>query len=167
MSPSYRRTCLGVALALAALPTLWAGPEYPAKGPDIYDVHADGAAQVDSAVASATAGNKRILLVFGANWCIWCRRLHAFFDKNPAVNKALREFIVVDIDVNRRNGVNRNAAIVAKYRVPIDEGIPAIAVLDSGGRLLSLKDTGELEDGDAYGEAKVLAFLAAWAPPAH
>lgn len=167
MTLNLRRACLGIALAVAVLPALWAYPEYPNKGPDIYDVHADGAAQVDSAVASATAGHKRILLVFGANWCIWCRRLHAVFEKDPTVNKALREFIVVDIDVNKRNGVNRNAAIVTKYGVPIDAGIPAIAVLDSGGRLLSLKDTGELEDGDGYSQNKMLAFLATWVPPAH
>ncbi|HEY1763426.1 MAG TPA: thioredoxin family protein [Opitutaceae bacterium] len=167
MSSFLRRTCLGIALALAAWPALGSAAEYPAKGPDIYDVRADGSTQVDSAVASATLGNKRILLVFGANWCIWCRRLHAVFEKDPAVSKSLRDFVVVEIDVNKRAGVNRNAAVVSKYGVPIDAGIPAVAVLDSSGRLLNLKDTGELEDGDGYSRAKILAFLASWAPPAH
>ena len=60
---------------LAATVTLRAEPEYPKMGPDLYDVQADGTAQIAAAVAQAKAGHKHVLVKLGANWCIWCRRL--------------------------------------------------------------------------------------------
>ncbi len=137
-------------------------------GPDVYDAHADGSEQVASAVIRASAEHKRVLVVFGANWCIWCHRLHATFDTNPAVAKALSEgFVVVDVDVNTRHGVKRNADVNARYGNPIQFGLPVLVVLDSDGSQLCIKDSGELEEGPGHSPAKITAFLAHWAPPAH
>jgi thiol:disulfide interchange protein len=141
-------------------------PEYPKMGADIFDPHSNGQALIDAAVAKAAAENKRVILDFGANWCIWCRRLHTTFETDPAVAKALHDgFIVVMIDVNTRNGVDRNKDVISKYD-PALEGIPALAVLDSTGKELTIKDSGELEEGDHHSPAKITAFLARWAPPA-
>jgi thiol:disulfide interchange protein len=164
---------LHLSLALAALSLvpaqgLRADPEYPKMGPDIYDVHADGSAQVSAAIITAAAEHKRVLLVFGANWCIWCHRLHSTFEANPEIAQALdRGFVVVDIDVNARKGEQRNADVVARYGNPIEHGIPVLVVLAADGKQLTTKDSGELEDGEGHSPAKILAFLAAWAPPAH
>jgi thiol:disulfide interchange protein len=154
------------ALAILQATSLYSNPEYPAKGPDIFDVHADGTAQVTAALARATAEHKRVLLDFGANWCIWCRRLHSTFETDPAVSRALNQgFVVVMIDVNTRKGEKRNAAVNEKYGDPIVHGIPVLVVLDSDGKQLTTKDSGELEEGDGHSPAKIRAFLAAWAPP--
>jgi thiol:disulfide interchange protein len=165
-----RRFALAAALvALVVLPRspLRAESEYPAMGPDIYDVHADGSAQVGEALARAAADHKRVILVFGANWCIWCRRLHATFENDPRVSAALaKDFIVVRIDINARHGKARNAALNDKYGNPIEHGIPVLVVLDSDGKQLTTKDSGELEDGNGHSPAKILEFLSAWAPTA-
>jgi thioredoxin-related protein len=124
MSPSFRRRSLGIVLFFAGFLPARSAPEYPAKGPDIYDVHADGSAQVASAVAAAAGSNKRVIVVFGANWCIWCRRLHGELTKNPAVTKALNEFVVVEVDVNTRNGVNRNAVSLRPTAFRSARGFP-------------------------------------------
>ena len=109
-----------------------------------------------------------MILDFGANWCIWCHRLHGTFESDAAVSKALDTgFVVVMVDVNTRNGTKRNADLNLKYGNPIEHGIPVLVVLDSDGKQLTTKDTGELEDGEGHSPAKILAFLAAWAPPAH
>ena len=153
-----------LALALVALP-LSAAPEYPKMGPDVYDTQADGTAQIAAALGRAAAGQKHVLLVFGANWCIWCRRLHATFQDDPKVASLLHaRFEVVLIDVNTRGGEKRNAAVNQRYGNPIAKGLPVLVVLDATGRQLITKDSGELEDGDKHDPAKVLAFLAAWAP---
>ncbi len=157
-------------IAFAALkPTgLRADPEYPAKGPDVYDTHADGGDQIAAALGRAAAEHKRVLIDFGANWCIWCRRLHATFESDPSVSGALnRGFVVVMIDVNTRNGVKRNARVNERFGNPISHGIPVLVVLDSDGKQLTTKDSGELEEGDGYSPAKIIAFLAQWAPPGH
>jgi thiol:disulfide interchange protein len=168
MTPFPRLASLGIAvLAILAAPPLPAASEYPSMGPDVYDVHADGKAQVAAALGRAAVEHKRVLLVFGANWCIWCHRLHSTLENNPDVARALRrDFILVDIDVNTRNGINRNADVKARYGNPTEHGIPVLVVLDPNGRQLTTKDSGELEEGGGHSPAKILAFLAAWAPPA-
>jgi|CZKI01.1.fsa_nt_gi thiol:disulfide interchange protein len=165
----FRRAILGLAAlaALAAAP-LRADPEYPKMGPDIYDVHADGAAQIAAALSQAAAEHKRVIVDLGANWCIWCRRLHSTFEGDPAVASALKKaFVVVLVDVNTRRGVKRNADVNARYGNPIEHGIPVLVVLDSDGRQLTTKDTGELEEGGGHRPVKITAFLAAWAPSGH
>ncbi|HEY5229001.1 MAG TPA: thioredoxin family protein [Opitutaceae bacterium] len=156
------------ALAFATTATLRSASEYPKMGPDIYDVHADGEAQVAAAVSLAAGSNKVVLVEIGANWCIWCRRLHTVFETDPDVAKALKDgYVVVLIDVNRRNGENRNAGLNARLGNPSANGIPDIVLLDSSGKPLMTKDTSELEDGDNYSIPKIKAFLAEWAPKAH
>jgi thiol-disulfide isomerase/thioredoxin len=160
-------------LAFAALALLIAAPisaesEYPKMGPDIYDVRADGGTLVGDALRRASAEHKRVVVDMGANWCIWCRRLHATFEGDSSVAAALqRGFVVVMVDVNTRNGTKRNAGLVERYGNPTSHGIPVLVVLGSDGKQLTTKDTGELEDGAGHSPAKILQFLAAWAPASH
>jgi thiol:disulfide interchange protein len=157
---------LGVSLALT-LPARAADPEYPKMGPDIFDTKASAEADISAALARARAEHKRVILDFGANWCIWCRRLHATFESDPAVSASLRRsFIVVMVDVNTRRGEKRNAAVVARYGNPVRLGLPVLVVLDQDGSPLTTKDSGELEDGEGHSPAKITAFLASWAPSA-
>ena len=153
---------------LAATALLHAEPEYPKMGPDLYDPKSDGTAQIIIALTQARAENKNVLLMFGANWCIWCRRLHDTFETNPAVAKALNEnFVLVLVDVNMRHGIKRNFDINERYGNPIKEGLPVLVVLDSRGKQLTTQETGALEDGkEAHDPTKVLAFLQQWAPRA-
>ena len=156
-------------LLLLAAAVLRAEPEYPKQGPDIYDIQADGAALIRSAEQQAQAGHKHILLDFGANWCPWCHALHRTFTTDDAVRRRLAaDYVLVMIDVNKRHGPARNAAVNDQYGNPIRLGLPVLVVLDADGRPLATQETGALEKGDgtvAHDPAKVLAFLARWAPP--
>jgi thioredoxin-related protein len=169
MKPSPTRLILALsAFAVVSAAGLRADPEYPKMGPDVYDVRADGSAQIATALATAAVVHKRVIVVFGANWCIWCHRLSATFENDPVVARGLaKDFIVVKVDVNTRNGTKRNAATNEKYGNPIQNGIPVLVVLDSDGKQLTTKDSGELEEGDGHSPAKIIAFLSGWAPPAH
>ncbi len=152
-------------LALILYPALRAAPEYPKIGPDIYDPKSDGDAQIVAALATAKAEHKNVLLMLGANWCIWCHRLHSAFENEPSVKKALRDnYVLVLVDSNWRNGVKRNHAINLRYDNPLKEGLPVLVVLDPDGKKLTLQETGALEEGAIHSPAKVNAFLAQWAP---
>jgi thiol:disulfide interchange protein len=153
-------------LLLAAAPGYSAEPEYPKQGPDIYDREADGTVQIATALKQAKAEHKRVLLKLGANWCVWCHRLSSTFHQDPAVAQALaRDFVLVLIDVNHRDGRKRNDAVNEKYGNPVQHGLPVLLVLDADGHLLTTQETGALEDGGkAHDPAKILAFLKAWAP---
>src|SRR4051812_46399202 len=107
--------------------SLHAAPEYPQMGPDVYDAKADGKAQIAAALAKAADAHKRVLVVFGANWCVWCHRLHGTFESDAKVAAALRaNYEVVRIDVNTRHGEKRNADVEARYGNPTKEGLPVL-----------------------------------------
>ncbi len=151
---------------LGATAILHAEPEYPKQGPDIYDREADGAAQIATALVQAKAGHKHVLVDFGANWCVWCHRLHHAFETDAGVAKALQEnYVLVLVDVNHRDGKKRNDAVNERYGDPVKEGLPVLVVLDANGNQLTTQETGALEDGRAaHDPAKVIAFLQRWAP---
>lgn len=161
------RTRLLLVLLLATA-SLLAGPEYPQHGPDVYDPQADGSALVSEALRQAKAEHKRVLLDFGANWCPWCHRLHQVFTTDETVRRKLAAgYLLVMIDVNKRHGTPRNAAVNEQYGDPIKEGLPVLVVLDADGRKLVTQETGALEQGggiEAHDPAKVAAFLAQWMP---
>jgi thiol:disulfide interchange protein len=160
------RLALPLLAAALLVPAARSDPEYPKMGPDIFDVRANGSDQIAAALGEAARDHKRVLVDFGANWCIWCRRLHTTFERDPRVSAALnRDFVVVMIDVNTRRGTKRNADVVQRYGNPVQHGIPVLVVLDSGGRQLTTKDSGELEEGDGHSPDKILAFLKEWEPP--
>jgi len=154
------------AAASAAPDTPAPGPEYPKLGPDLYDPKSDGNAQITAALATAKAENKNVLLMFGANWCIWCRRLDHTFATDAGVAAALKQnYVLVLIDSNWRNGTKRNHDINLRYGNPLKEGLPVLVVLDPAGTQLTTQETGALEDGkSAHDPAKVTAFLTRWAP---
>lgn len=155
-----------LALLLATALALSAAPEYPSKGPDIYDPQADGEQDIARALQLAKTEQKHVLLQLGANWCIWCRRLHQTLAETPAIAAALREnYVVVAVDVNRRDGKKRNVAVNERYGNPIQHGLPVLLVLDAEGRLLTTQETGSLENGgDGHDPEKILAFLRRWQP---
>lgn len=129
--------------------------------PKLYDETADGAKQIDAALASAKKENKRVLLQFGANWCGWCHKLHKLFEENDAIRQELdANFVVVLIDVNE----NHNEAINKKYENPTRHGLPVIVVLDADGQALTTQDTAKLEEGDHHDPERVMAFLKEWEP---
>src|SRR5450432_4814265 len=98
--------------ALAATVALRAEPEYPKMGPDIFDTKAEGSTQIITALTQARAEHKNVLLMFGANWCIWCHRLKATMDSDATVAQTLNSnYVLVMIDVNMRHGPKRNSDV--------------------------------------------------------
>jgi thiol:disulfide interchange protein len=166
--PSMRTAV--VLFAIMAIPALRAAPEYPNRGPDIYDPQADGFVLINTALQQARTDNKRVLLDFGANWCPWCHLLHQLFTTDDSIRRKLAaSYVVVMIDVNKRKGAARNASVNEKYGNPLKAGLPVLVLLDADGRQLVTQETGAFEKSGQAGAddpAKVLAFLEQWAPPA-
>jgi thioredoxin-related protein len=119
----------------------------------------DAHAQIRKAIAAASKAHKRVLVVFGADWCYDCHVLDKAF-RRPDIAPVLKaHYEIVHIDVGRGE---KNQDLMQQYEVPMKKGIPAIALLDSNGKLLYSQKNGEWERARALGPEDLLALLNKW-----
>jgi protein disulfide-isomerase len=133
-----------------------------ARSPRPYDEKADANAAIAALVADSSA-DKRILLVFGANWCQDSRRLEAHFRSAELAPLLAREFRVLHVDVGT---FHRNLDITARYGDPIDKGIPSIVLLEPDGRIL-FATHGQLSSASKMKRAQVVSFFERLAADGH
>jgi thioredoxin 1 len=130
---------------------------------NIYPVNVDAHAEIKEAEQKAAAGHKRLLLVFGANWCFDCHVLDLAFHRPDLAPIVAANYEVVHIDLGPEE--EENADLVRQYQIPLDKGIPALAVAESDGKLVVSQKNGEFEDARGL-TAEVLAeFLNQWKSP--
>lgn len=128
----------------------------------IYDEKADAARDIRAAVRQAGRSHKNVILVFGANWCPDCHALARQMHEPGLASLIEKNYVVVKIDVGR---FDKNLELAGRYRLPIKEkGIPALAVLDSKGRLLYAQEQGEFADAGRMEPAAFKAFFEEWKP---
>jgi thioredoxin 1 len=129
----------------------------------IYAPGLDAHAEIKQALATAAKEHKRVILVFGANWCYDCHVLDLAFHRPDLEGVLEHNYEVVHIDVGEGD---KNQDIMQQYQVPMKKGIPALAVLDSGGKLLYSQQGGEFEKARSLAPQDLLAFLNKWKPTA-
>ena len=139
---------------------LLAGACVPAKRTP-YDEKADAHQQIAAAIAEASKAHKNVVLVFGANWCPDCRALDAQMHKADLAALIATNYAVVKIDIGRDD---KNQDIAERYQVPIKHGIPALAVLDPGGKLLYAMDQGQFADARHMSYESIKEFFVKWEP---
>jgi thioredoxin family protein len=114
-----------------------------------------------NAVGRAKREHKNVLVVFGADWCYDCHVLDKAFHR-PDVSAVLGpNYELVNVDIGEGN---KNLDIASQYDVPLNRGVPAIAVLNSTGKLLYSQRSGEWERARALAPQDLLAFLKKWKP---
>ena len=131
----------------------------PLESKAIYSASANAGKEIAEAVHAASASHKRVLLVFGGNWCFDCHVLDEAFHAPEIAPTLDKSFVVVHVDIGE---MNRNLEVAKKYDVPLDRGVPAIAVLDSDGRLLYSQKQGEFEKARSMAPEDILSFLHRW-----
>jgi thioredoxin 1 len=130
--------------------------------PNLYDPNANARNEIDEAVAAARKNHQRIILVFGANWCYDCHVLDQAFHAPDVVSLLGRNFQVVHVDIGDDGKKNNDIAV--EYKVPLEKGIPALAILDPEGKLLYSQKNGEWESARSLDPDDVVAFLEKWKP---
>ena len=131
---------------------------------EIYPDPAQAKRDLAAALKAAPAAHKRILLDFGGNWCGDCQVLDIYFH-DPANAPILNaNFILVDINVGRYDA---NLDLAKKYNIPLEKGVPALAVLSEDGKLLFSQRTGEFEAMSKMESTAVTKFLVQWREPRH
>jgi thioredoxin 1 len=131
----------------------------------LYPPPEDAQHEIDSAIAAAAKDHKRVILVFGANWCYDCHVLDTTFRSKQFAAVVAANYHVVHINVGDEGDKNLNLA--ERYGVPLKQAvrIPSLAVLDSDGKVVYSQKKGEFDNSVRIGPADVAAFLKKWAPP--
>lgn len=130
---------------------------------DLYPANADARAEIKEAEEKAAAGHKRVLLVFGADWCFDCHVLDIAFHR-PDFADAISGYEVVHVDLG--DDGKKNNDLAKQYDTPLDKGVPVLAVLDSDGKVVVSQKNGEFEDARSMTPQVLLAFLNKWKPQA-
>lgn len=127
----------------------------------IYAPGLDAHAEIQQALALAAKQHKNVIVVFGANWCYDCHVLDLAFHRPDLAAVLQPNYEVVHVDVGEGD---KNQDIMQQYHVPMKKGIPALAVLDSKGKLLYSQQGGEFEKARSLAPQDLLAFLKKWKP---
>jgi thioredoxin 1 len=130
---------------------------------NIYPADADAHAEIREAEEKAATEHKRVLLVFGANWCFDCHVLDLAFQRPDLAPVVASSYEVVPVDLGLDE--KKNADLVAQFAVPLDKGIPALAVAESDGKLVVSQKNGEFEDARSLTPEALLDFLNEWKLP--
>ncbi|HLZ43157.1 MAG TPA: thioredoxin family protein [Candidatus Sulfotelmatobacter sp.] len=132
---------------------------------EIYPASADAHAELKEAEEKAARDHKRVLLVFGANWCFDCHVLDIAF-RGPELGPIIAaNYEVVHIDLGPDE--KKNADLVQQFDIPLNKGIPAMAVADSDGKLIVSQKNGEVEDARQLTPEFLAEFLNKWKPQGH
>ena len=128
---------------------------------DIYPGPEQAKADVAAGLKAAAASHRRVILDFGGNWCGDCKVLDIYF--HDPVNRPILDanYVLVHINIGR---MDQNQNIAERYQIPLDKGVPALAVLDEHGKLLYSQRTGEFEAMRRMEISSVTSFLLQWKP---
>jgi thiol:disulfide interchange protein len=126
---------------------------------EIYSANADPNLEIQQALKLAVSQKKRLLLVFGANWCYDCHVLERALHEGTAGEIVSESFLLVHVDIGEGE---KNHELVKTYRIPIEKGVPAVAVLGSDGKLLFSSGDGEFESARTMFKKDLVAFLTRW-----
>lgn len=131
------------------------------RNDNLYPPNADAHAEVQQALQKAAKKHKHLLIVFGANWCYDCHVLDRELQSPQVAPTLTANYEVVNVDVGR-GGKNRD--LLDQYEVSTQHGIPALAVLDSEGKILFSQKHSEFVDARKLTPEDILEFLNKWKP---
>jgi thioredoxin 1 len=134
---------------------------------NLYPPPEDARGEIAAALRAAAKDHKRVILVFGGNWCYDCHVLDAAFHSPRIAPLVNTNFHVVHVNIG--DDGKDNLDVADEYGVPLHQyvRVPSLAVLDSNGKVIYSQKNGEFDDSSRLAPADVIRFLKKWAPPHH
>ncbi|MBK5939078.1 protein-disulfide reductase DsbD [Halochromatium roseum] len=87
-------------------------------------------ADLDQAVAEASASGLPVMLDFYADWCVSCKEMERYTFPDPAVQQAMQRYVLLQADVTA-NDAEDKALMQERFGIP---GPPAMMFFDSSGQ---------------------------------
>jgi len=136
-------------------------PEPAKPNTQLYPPPEEAPSEIASALSEASKDHKRVLLVFGGNWCYDCHVLDTTFRSKAFAPVVNANYHVVHINIGN---MDQNTDLANKYGIPLNKGVPSLAILDPDGKLVVSQKQGEFESTVKIGPEDVLQFLKKWKP---
>jgi len=136
-------------------------PEPAKPNASLYPPPQEAQSDLNAALATAAKEHKRVLVVFGANWCYDCHVLDTTFHSTSFAPLVNNNYVVVHVSIGDEGKDNNDLA--AKFGVGLERGVPNLAVLDANGKVI-VAQRGEFEATTKIGPTDVKAFLEKWKP---
>ncbi len=133
----------------------------PTERKNLYPEDVDAKAEIAEALETAKKTHRRVLLIFGGNWCYDCHVLDAAFHSKEIAPTLNQNYVVVHVNIGE---YDKNLDLADKYEIPLKKGVPAAAVLKGDGTLVVSQKNQEFEKARSMTTDAVLAFLEKWKP---
>jgi thioredoxin 1 len=138
----------------------------PAKpNVNLYSDPREAEAELKAGLAKAASEHKRVIVVFGGNWCYDCDVLDTTFHSKEFAPLVDANFVVVHINIGEDEKDNNDLA--ARLGVALDKGVPSLGVLEPSGKVVYAQKDGQFEATEKIGPDDVRAFLEKWKPRFH
>jgi thiol:disulfide interchange protein len=151
-------------LGVVAVPA-WLSAQSAANGATpfvakhIYSETASPAKDIAAGLRQAKREHKRVILDFGGDWCSDCQVLDIYFHQAPNSGLLEKNYVLVHVWIGH---MDKNIDVAAKYGVPINKGVPALAVLSPEGKVLYAQSTGQFADMRHMDPGSLTGFLNKW-----
>ena len=126
---------------------------------NLYPANANATKAIEAALKTAHSENKRVMLIFGANWCYDCHVLDQALHDGEAEKIVKESFLLVHVDIGEGD---KNVDLIEKYETTIDFGVPTVVIIDDKGRVLYSSTKGEFEAARRMMKKDLVAFLNQW-----
>lgn len=113
---------------------------------DLYPAMVDAHAEIKEAEEKAAKEHRRLLLVFGANWCFDCHVLDLAFHGPDLAPIIATSYEVVHVDIGPDG--KKNGDVAKQFDVSLDKGVPTMAVIESDGRVVVSEKMGNSKTPD-------------------
>ena len=126
---------------------------------DLYPAGVDAKQKIEASLKTAAAENRRVMLIFGGNWCYDCHVLDQALHEGEAEKIVKENFLLVHVDIGEGD---KNLDLIKKYETTLGFGVPTVVILNSEGRVVYSSTKGEFEAARRMMKKDLLAFLNQW-----
>ncbi len=121
-----------------------------------YNETADAKLEIKQALTQVATTKTPIIIVFGANWCGDCKMLDLAMKNGASAPLLARDFKIVKVNVGHWD---KNLDVAKTYGVPLEKGIPAVAIISSKNEVLYVTREGELANARSMGDKGIYEFF--------
>jgi thioredoxin 1 len=121
-----------------------------------YNESADAKLEIKQALTQPAAAKIPVIIVFGANWCSDCKMLDSAMKNGASAPFLTQDFKIVKVNVGH---FDKNLDVAKAYGVPLQMGIPAVAIISTNNQVVYVTREGEVANARKMGDTGIYEFF--------